>query len=239
MAFTKKGLNGNLWAIRMAKAQDDLDIAPALKERVDKFKRENESTDELIDKNLTEGFSARRRLVAPRDYKLDVEVVTKLFHLFKEEQKMSKTMLEVLNFRCKEDESLEFDEAMMHRVAVRAKIGDNVEELAAKLAGTRLQHGLDVKSSSLFQDFFEICQIPNEAEVQLLAEASGRHEREVLAWFEMKRERLFPYYVMRKVLQNDENGPTPFQMFQYIGKVEGLSERYRNFPYEKVYEVKQ
>ncbi|KAI9701697.1 MAG: hypothetical protein M1820_006325 [Bogoriella megaspora] len=90
---------------------------------------------------------------------------------------------------------------MSQRCAARERIRSQLEyQIARDLSiYTDIEQLEDMPKSVLLHEFYEICQIPDDAHVAMLADVLGTDEDTIERWFEIKRQKTRASFVSRSL----------------------------------------
>ncbi|KAI9879355.1 MAG: hypothetical protein M1830_008743 [Pleopsidium flavum] len=222
MAFSAVGFDSSideaLKANRKSSKKVDAEICSMLKLHTKKFRRHYKGAKPAaLTAVADDSFSLARRVTVNAGRRVDPEILLSLKQLQEQDQKTAQVLLAGLNGH-PDSEDAQFSEiSAMHRCAVRALIQEDTDKLTQQTGAVAPTTDLRHEAVKLYEQFFDVCQIPNEAEIALLARVGGTTAARVTEWFDQKRERMKPLFVARAVSGRD--GPiAKYLREQRLGK---------------------
>ncbi|KAI9819213.1 MAG: hypothetical protein M1827_007369 [Pycnora praestabilis] len=198
MSFTTKGFNQNISDSHKADPAVDAEISSLLSSLVEVTEPyadavQNPSTADLID----EPFPLNQRICLPPGQMMEKDELFALNNVYLQDQEDAEQMLAALNDRPQDAKDPVEERSSLNRCAIRALIRgdtDRSTETAGAVAGFMYMPPATIE---LLEQFFEICQSPNAAEIELLGRAGEVNTRAVSAWFKQKKDVVYPMYAAR------------------------------------------
>ncbi|TKA76202.1 hypothetical protein B0A49_03045 [Cryomyces minteri] len=185
MAFSREGFNRNVEELHSVPTEADEEISTMLSAFSETIRPVAAST---VDPFSTEARRMKplimsRQVKIPANTLLHSDDLFKLAQVLSQEQMLANHMLAALSDNEREEDR-SAEQLALKRCAVYGMFESYYKLLARYVPDTvRLCY-------NIFEEFFETCQVPNQAEVALLARVEGVDEAEVGAWFAWKRNKV-------------------------------------------------
>ncbi|KAF2433002.1 hypothetical protein EJ08DRAFT_695031 [Tothia fuscella] len=187
-------------ASRDEKDDEILLVLQSLRDLARGLENGTNGSETAIEEMDVEPMSMEHTITMPSDAKIDKDWLMRLAHNYQEDNISATILLAIANDTVNAPSStgeLQNLAAHVNRIAIEQLFASSTDSYPSRWnpsSQVSNPNAMDDEQQDriqveLFEDFFEVCQHPNCAEIELLAQVSGVGEEVVLDWFNWKRMR--------------------------------------------------